>query len=259
MNNYINIKNLETVKYENNPFPYCIVDNFFEEKYANYLYENINKLDNNDIYKKWDNNKDYKQNKKFAFHGDGKKLNYEFLNVFDILNSTEFIEIIEKKTGIQNLIKNNTNLRGAGIHRITNGGFLELHTDFNIYEDVNNGFLDRRINILIYLNPDWKDEYNGHLLLVDKDQKKVVKKISPIFNRAVIFNTSSKSIHGHPELLNTPKNIYRQSIANYYYTKNKSKYEKLENKKCFEGHKSHSTIYYNSREFKNVNISNLKK
>lgn len=163
--------------------------------------------------------------------------------IFKELNSPEFVEIISKLTGIHNLVKNNTQLKGAGIHKITKGGYLRLHTDFNNYSDKKHGLLDRRINILIYLNPEWKEEYGGDLWICDKKSKKCVDKISPILNRCLIFSTTNKSIHGHPLKLNVPdENIHRNSLALYYYTKNKN------GKTCFEGDKFHSTIYYNNHK-----------
>lgn len=82
------------------------------------------------------------------------------------------------------------------------------------------------------MNPEWNKDYNGSLCLCDKEKSTCVKKILPI------LNTSNKSIHGHPEKLNTPDNIYRQSIAVYYYTKNNN------NELDFEGYTEHSTIWY---------------
>ena len=117
--------------------------------------------------------------------------------MFKELNSIEFIKAIEKLTGIDNIIKENTTLRGAGIHIIENKGYLQLHTDFNSYVD-KGVKLDRRINLLIYMNPEWKPEYNGDLCLCDKEKNVCVKKIMPILNRCVIFNTTNKSVHGHP-------------------------------------------------------------
>ena len=88
-----------------------------------------------------------------------------------------FIDIIEEKTGIINIIRNNLNLQGAGIHKVYNNGFLCMHKDFEGYYDNLHGLLDRRINILIYMNPDWKEEYGGHLCLYDESKKEITKKI----------------------------------------------------------------------------------
>ena len=59
-------------------------------------------------------------------------------------------------------------------------------------------------------------------MIVDKESKKIVEKIEPIVNKCVIFNTCKDSLHGHPEKLNTPENIDRESLAMYYYTKNEN-------------------------------------
>lgn len=114
-----------------------------------------------------------------------------------------------------------------------------MHTDFNIYEEPNLGKLDRRINLLIYMNKEWKKRYKGDLLMCSPDGSDL-KRIKPKFNRCVIFNTTNKSIHGHPEVLNVPKNICRQSIAVYYYTKNTN----YENSADFEGDNAHSTLWH---------------
>ena len=98
---------------------------------------------------------------------------------------------------------------------IPSGGRLEVHSDFSEVEHLK---IYRRINLLLYLNKDWKDEYNGKLEFWNSDLSKCEKKISPNFNRCVIFRTDTKSFHGHPEVLNAPKGVYRKSIALYYYT-----------------------------------------
>jgi len=93
---------------------------------------------------------------------------------------------------------------------------LKVHTDFNKHPTKN---LDRRINVLIYLNKRWKKNYRGELELWNKDMKKCVKKISPKFNTMVIFSTNDFTNHGHPRYLNCPKNISRKSVATYYFSK----------------------------------------
>ena len=78
------------------------------------------------------------------------------------------------------------------------------------------------------MKEDWKDEYNGHLELWDftnSKKGKLIEKIAPSFNRAVIFETNEISYHGHPLPLNTPKELNRKSIATYYYTKERKESE----------------------------------
>lgn len=232
--NFINEDNLRNASYENYPFPHTIIDNFLKNEVLDTVLLNINNLKDENANSKFINPSSPYEYNKYAF-----SLNYgDYLKkIFLELNSPEFIKYLEKYTGIENLITNDISLQGAGIHRIKNGGYLQLHTDFNSYHN-HYGKLDRRINLLIYMNPEWKEEYKGALCLCDKEKNACVKKILPILNRCVIFNTSNKSIHGHPEKLNTPENICRQSIAVYYYTINTS------NTYDFEGDIEHSTIWY---------------
>jgi Rps23 Pro-64 3,4-dihydroxylase Tpa1-like proline 4-hydroxylase len=231
---FIEASSLENVKYENYPFSHTIIDNFFQNNKLDNILCNINNLKDEDANSKFINpNSPYEFNKYAFSENYGNYLK----KIFTELNSDDFIKKIEDITGIKDIIKNDINLIGAGIHRIKNGGYLQLHTDFNSYHN-QYGKLDRRINLIIYMNPEWKEEYNGMLCLCDKEENKCIKKILPILNRCVIFNTSNKSIHGHPEKLNVPDNISRNSIAVYYYTKNNNGiYD-------FEGDTEHCTIWY---------------
>lgn len=131
------------------------------------------------------------------------------------LSSPGFIEILQRLTGIKNLIAD-PSLQGGGIHQTKTGGFLNIHADFTVHPL--NRRWRRRVNLLIYLTPDWQESYEGHLELWSKDMKKCVHRISPILSRCVIFNTDEDSYHGVPTPLNCPSNITRNSIALYYYT-----------------------------------------
>jgi hypothetical protein len=130
------------------------------------------------------------------------------------LNSGTFIRILEHLTGIKNLLHDPL-MRGGGIHQVLPGGVLGVHADFTRHTDYD---LDRRVNVLVYLNKDWQDEYQGHLELWDKDVSRCVKRIRPTAARCVIFNTDADSFHGHPRELKCPDGITRKSIALYYYS-----------------------------------------
>ena len=90
-----------------------------------------------------------------------------------------------------------------------------MHADFNHHKPMN---LERRVNVLIYLNKGWREEYGGQLELWDREMTKCVHSIVPSFNRCVIFNTTGESMHGNPEPVNHPDGMPRRSIALYYYT-----------------------------------------
>ncbi len=130
------------------------------------------------------------------------------------LNSGTFIRALEKLTGIGNLIPDPA-LRGAGLHQVLPGGVLAVHADFTQHQDYK---LERRVNLLLYLNRDWKDEYEGHLELWNADMSRCVKRIRPNAGRCVVFNTDASSFHGHPRPLRCPEGMTRKSIALYYYT-----------------------------------------
>ena len=228
---------LDNVEYLNDPFPHCVIDNFLDTAVANKLYEEINSLKLEDANSKFTNINDKRQYNKFAF-SEIEKLPLLLKNAFAYLNTKDFVKKIEKITGIPDLVYGDVKLRGAGVHIIKNKGLLNMHTDFNTYYHPTHGKLDRRINLLIYMNKDWKSEYKGDLLMYNPDNISKVKRIQPLFNRCVIFNTTNKSVHGHPEPLCVPEDLYRKSLAVYYYTKNKN------GKVDFEGDAEHSTIFH---------------
>lgn len=130
------------------------------------------------------------------------------------LNSGPFLEYLSALTGIRGLIPD-PYFSGGGLHEIRRGGFLKIHADFNKHPDLQ---LDRRINLLLYLNKNWEESYGGHFELWDRDMKQCVRKLLPVFNRMVIFNTTDLSYHGHPDPLACPEDRSRRSLALYYYT-----------------------------------------
>jgi Rps23 Pro-64 3,4-dihydroxylase Tpa1-like proline 4-hydroxylase len=86
--------------------------------------------------------------------------------------------------------------------------------------------LDRRVNMLIYLNRDWRDEWGGHLDLWDASMKERRQSIAPMFNRTVVFSTTDTSFHGHPHPLATPLGVTRKSVSLYYYTAGRPEHER---------------------------------
>jgi hypothetical protein len=134
----------------------------------------------------------------------------DFLND---MNSFEMLRWLEALTGIDGLIPD-PYFGGGGLHQIEPGGFLKVHADFNVHPKLR---LDRRLNMLIYLNHGWRDEWGGHLELWD-GAVTCVERIAPLFNRTVIFSTTDTSLHGHPHPLASPPGVTRKSVSLYYYT-----------------------------------------
>jgi Rps23 Pro-64 3,4-dihydroxylase Tpa1-like proline 4-hydroxylase len=190
------------------PFPHTALDDFLDKEVAEAILKEF--PGENDI--RWKNY--YDQNQKKQANENEEFMGPLTRKLLHALNSAEFLKFLEEMTGIQNLIAD-PGFRGGGLHNIYRGGKLGIHADFNKHESLN---LDRRLNLLLYLNKNWKEEYGGHIELWDKDMNHCVIKHAPLFNRAVVFTTTDTSYHGHPDPLNCPADMSRKSLALYYYT-----------------------------------------
>lgn len=140
--------------------------------------------------------------------------------IFQFFNSRPMIEFLEGLTSIQGLIPD-PYYTGGGYHETARGGKLGIHADFRINEQLH---LQRRLNVIIYLNEGWDEAWGGDLELWDRKMQAMQLKVTPLFNRVVIFNTDADSYHGHPEPLQTPDGVMRRSIALYYYTASRAIY-----------------------------------
>ena len=199
------------------PFPSIIFDNFFENdvlnKILNDFPENIDEIGN-----KFNNQAE----KKLSLNS-AEKFSIETNNFINFLNSAPFVRFLNNLTGIKETLITDPYLIGGGLHELKNDGYLNVHADFNQHPKMK---LDRRLNILIYLNHNWSDGNGGHLELWDKEMKKCEKKILPIFNRMVIFSTTDFSYHGNPNKVKVDRGYSRKSIALYYYSNGRPNTEK---------------------------------
>jgi hypothetical protein len=152
--------------------------------------------------------------KKLGFHHEKSAIGPAVRDFLYRMNSWEMLAFLERLTGIDGLIPD-PYFGGGGLHQIEPGGFLKVHADFNWHPKLR---LDRRLNMLIYLNRDWREEYGGHLELWDRTMTACVRSILPVFNRTVVFSTTDHSYHGHPQPLRCPPGMIRRSVSLYYYT-----------------------------------------
>ena len=144
------------------------------------------------------------------------------LAMLRFLKSPSWLKWLESVTGISDLICDDDWL-GGGVHRITSGGFLDVHADFNVHWKQN---LHRRLNLLIYLNPGWQESWGGGLELWDTRLTGCQVRVNPVFNRAVLFRIRDDAFHGHPDPVRSPEGQERMSLAMYYYTLDRPDYEK---------------------------------
>jgi Rps23 Pro-64 3,4-dihydroxylase Tpa1-like proline 4-hydroxylase len=143
-------------------------------------------------------------------------------HVLNQCNSAVFIDFLEELTDIHGLVPD-PHYFGGGLHQIEAGGFLKVHADFNRHKRMQ---LDRRLNALLYLNRAWNDDWGGQLELWNRSMTRMEQKISPLFNRLVVFATTDTSFHGHPDPLTCPPGTRRRSLALYYYTNGRPEHER---------------------------------
>ena len=213
---------------DNKPFPHIGIDKFFDDNIIRNLVAD------------YPGEFDASWNRTFLDAGayEEQKLGLDRMedlppsiqSFINALNSKPFLEFLERLTGIDGLIPD-PYLYGGGLHMIPRGGRLAVHADFNVHEKLR---LDRRLNLIVYLNYDWNPEWGGALELWDKDVKVKEKAYLPNANRVVVFSTTDTAFHGHPDPLTSPKGKYRRSIALYYYTNGRPEEERSE---------SHTTLF----------------
>jgi hypothetical protein len=206
-----NIKAWREQYLANTPYPHIALENFFDPNIINLLVANFPSPNFDGWTITHDPTGHFEQKFNLASY---EKIPSQLRLFIDILNSRLFVQFLEELTGIDGLIPD-PYLIGGGLHMLARGGRLGLHIDFNRHKEMR---LDRRLNILVYLNPEWKKEWGGSLELWNEDVSQKGREYMPLANTLVVFSTTEKSYHGHPDPLTCPADIYRKSIALYYYT-----------------------------------------
>lgn len=205
---------LKDVEMETEPFEHVVIDNFLDVPIA----ENILFELENENYDDWDKRYDTGEQVKWRSNWQNDSdVPFHTLELIKYLNSGEFLRWLSKTTGVEGLIPD-PYLTGGGFNIIKRNGVLAVHADGNWHDLMQ---VHRRLNVILYLNRDWKDEWGGHFELWSNDNGKpgeCVKKVRPDFNRLVVFKTDDFSFHGHPTPLECPDTRSRKSLILYYYT-----------------------------------------
>ena len=192
-----------------NPFPHIVLDGLFDDTALDAVLREF-PAPGEKQWRRFDNPLE----KKLGYSHETATISKTTRDFLNDMNSFEMLLWLEALTGIEGLIPD-PYFGGGGLHQIEPGGFLKVHADFNVHPKLK---LDRRLNMLIYLNRDWREEWGGHLELWSTDRKKCVERILPVFNRTVVFSTTDTSFHGHPNPLASPPGVTRKSVSLYYYT-----------------------------------------
>ena len=199
------------------PFPHVVIDGLFPDEMLERVLAAFPPPGAGD-WRRFDNS----QEKKLGSQPGLPDVDEGVTGLLNALNAPPMLEFLERLTGIDGLIPD-PYFGGGGLHQILPGGFLKVHADFNWHPKLR---LDRRLNLLIYLNKDWREEYGGHLQLWDRGLEQAEKAILPVFNRSVVFATTDTSYHGHPDPLACPEGMTRKSISLYYYSNGRPESER---------------------------------
>ena len=151
--------------------------------------------------------------------------------LISFMKAGTFVSFLEQLTGISGLLPDPHN-DGGGLHVTRRGGHLKVHTDFHSHYRLR---LERRVNVFVYLNRNWSASWGGDLQLWQHDMRACHRSVPPLFNRLVVFSSSDRSNHGHPDPLVAPRDRVRMSVALYYYTVGRPKGERSS---------EHSTAFY---------------
>jgi Rps23 Pro-64 3,4-dihydroxylase Tpa1-like proline 4-hydroxylase len=190
------------------PFPHAVIDGLFDDSVLKAVLAEFPGPDAI-AWRRFDNEKEKKLG--YTYKSEVGPRLQDFLY---FMNSAHVLEFLQQLTGIEGLISD-PYYGGAGPHQIVRGGFLNVHADFNWHPLLR---LDRRLNLIVYLNQDWKEEYGGHLELWDRSASRCERAVLPVFNRTVVFSTTDFSYHGHPRPLACPEGWSRKSVSFYYYS-----------------------------------------
>lgn len=192
----------------NPPFPHLVIEGAWDSALLAECKREIGQ------FSAWDGEKDFYGARKKRFCGDLEALPTSVAQVIREASSPAFLRWLEQLTGESGLLPD-PYLEGGGIHQIVPGGFLKVHADFNWNDQLK---LYRRLNVLIYLNPSWRQEWGGGLELWTTDMAACAKLVLPEANTMVVFTTDDRSFHGHPQPLACPAGVSRDSVALYYYS-----------------------------------------
>jgi Rps23 Pro-64 3,4-dihydroxylase Tpa1-like proline 4-hydroxylase len=200
-----NIASIQAAFNNNVPIRHMVIDNFLELSFAKDIYEHFPSLvEMGTRYRGLNENKSEDSN--------FEKLHPGFSQLQVALSSPDFIAWLEACTGIKDFTTISDRL-GYGLHQGGNNSFLDIHIDYNIHPIKK---VYRKLNLILFFNPEWKDEWGGHLELWDKDVKNCIQRIAPVLNRCVIFECSDVSYHGYSKI-SVPDAVTRKSFYHYYF------------------------------------------
>ncbi len=209
------LKTKKNNKFFRKPFKHLVIDNLIDNDFAKMCMKDFPNLKKKRLWEK-SNIKSIEIKYRSIWNSEFD-IPENIVSLVRILNSSIFLKALSKVFSIPKIMPD-PYFTGGGLNVTEKGGLLDVHVDGN-YHDASG--LNRRLNILIYFNPGWEKSWGGEFGIYSNNGKKCVKKIQPLFNRMVAFDTHDYSFHGLPNPINFPKNKSRKSLILYYYTREK--------------------------------------
>ena len=188
------------------PFRHLVIDGFLQTSFAEKIFQYFPSLLSMKTHYTG-------MNERKAEDTNFEILDKNFTLLHEAMCSELFLNWLESITSIHPIRTIDDRL-GYGLHQGGNRSFLDIHIDYNIHPIQK---LCRRLNLLIFFNPQWKAEWGGNLEFWDSSVKNCLQKIAPQFNRAVLFECSEISFHGYSRMT-IPEAITRKSYYQYYFT-----------------------------------------
>ena len=171
---------------QGDPFRNVVIDDFLRDDVARAVAEEFPEFNGPEWAAVYDNPIEVK---KALNHWD--RFPKHTYALFNFLNSDEIVAQMSELAGVK--VWADPGLHGGGWHTHSRGGKLNTHLDYSIHPKLG---LERILNLIIYMTPDWREEYGGALGFWAEDNGKpgeLRKQIPCLFNRAVIFDTSQQS------------------------------------------------------------------
>ncbi|MBL8272929.1 MAG: 2OG-Fe(II) oxygenase [Xanthomonadales bacterium] len=212
------------------PFRHVVIDGFFRDEYARALLATFPAFESGDA-----------RNEAGELGGKSvveqiRALGGAWAALDDAIQAPEFLGLVSRITGIPDLLYDPWYF-GGGTHENREGQDLDPHVDFNRHPVER---WHRRLNLIVYLNPEWQDAWGGSLELHSDPRAPDdrVSLVTPLYNRCVIFETTETSWHGFSRIALPPerRDLSRRSVALYFYTRERPAEELAD---------THSTIYVN--------------
>ena len=229
------------------PFGHVVINDFLNKDLAETAFSKF--PSNYDDWHKYNNPLEVK----YALD-DFNMMDESIQSIFKTLSSQQAIDIFSKITNIPNL-EHDPYLHGGGLHAHPRNGRLNIHLDYEKHPILTDK--ERRLNIILFMTKDWREEWNGDNQLWDESLTEPAVKTPVQFNTAILFQTNNISWHGLPDKIKCPEGVFRKSLAYYYISDIVSKAENNKVGNDGSGHRTKATYVHHPHKPRDERMEKL--